>query len=269
MDNKTAYLVLSCDPFSDIWDLYGELFERFWSNCPYDKYFASHTKRFDKNGFSSVLIGEDISWSHGLIYVLNYLKQKGYEYVIPAFDDFIIVAPVNNEMIVNAVQEFIKLDGTKLDFDPNLLPRLSRFNDTFGKIPNHVPYRATLGFAVWNISRLLSILDDRESAWEFEKEGVERSFIYDDMYSLYEPAISFVNLIIKRKLVKKSYDKVKELVPDLEIKRDIFTNTFSERIRGKLLLWFIHYVPPKYQWKVYKRFSKPTKIDRKESLKKK
>ena len=267
MDKRIAYLVLSCDPFSDVWDAYGQLFNKFWPDCPYDKYLASHRLKFEKYGFSSILIGEDKSWSYGLKYVLEYLKDKGYDYVIPAFDDFMIIAPIDTGLIERSIKEFISIDGTRLSFDPYLSPKTTHFNNLFGRVPNKVPYRATLGFVVWNISRLLSIIDERESAWEFEKEGVVRSFQYDDIYCSYKPAFKHVNLIIKRKLVKKSYRKIKQLLPDIQINRDFFTNTLSETIRGHLLVWFIHYFPVKYQWKAYQSISKPTAIDRKESIK--
>lgn len=267
MDNRIAYVVISCDPFSDIWDAYGELFNRFWPDCPYDKYLASHQKSFDKYGFSSILIGEDKSWSYGLKVVLNQLLEKGYKYVIPAFDDFMLVGPVKTQIITDAVEEFIKIDGSKLGLEPELSPKLLHYNDYFGKIPNRVPYRATIGFAIWNINRLLSIIDERESAWEFEKEGVERSFVLDDFYCIYEPAFKYINLIIKRKLVKENYLKIKEMIPDVNINRDFFESGFSENIRGKLLVWFIHHFPIKYQWKIYKLISKPVAIDKKESKK--
>lgn len=267
INKQISYVVLSCDPFSDIWDSYGELFNRFWPDCPYDKYLASHHKAFEKYGFSPILIGEDKSWSYGLKIVLEHLASKGYDYVIPVFDDFMIVAPVKTELITNAAEEFIRIDGTKLGLDPYLAPKVLHFNKLFGKLPNRVPYRATLGFAIWNISRLLSLIDENESAWEYEKEGVERSFVYDDMYCLYEPAFKYINLIIKRKLVKKNYRILKGLIPNVNIKREYFKSNFSETIRGHLLLWFIHYFPIQYQWPVYKKISKPTKIDQKESIK--
>lgn len=269
MDNDKiiAYVVLSCDPFSDIWDAYGELFNRYWPDCPYDKYLASHHKAFEKFGFSPILIGEDKSWSYGLKVVLNHLLGKGYKYVIPAFDDFMLVGPVKTQIIVEAAEEFIKIDGSKLGLEPELSPKLIHYNDYFGKIPNRVPYRSTIGFAIWNINRLLSIIDEKESAWEFEKEGVERSFSLDDLYCIYSPAFEYLNLIIKRKLVKKNYMKIKELIPSVQVDREYFKSGFSEKIRGKLLCWFIQHFPIKYQWRIYKFISKPVTIDKKESKK--
>ena len=82
--NTTAYVVLSCDPYSDIWDVYGQLFERFWPDCPFDLYLASHHKSFDKYGFKPILLGEDISWSHGLIVLIDKLEELGYTHAMIA-----------------------------------------------------------------------------------------------------------------------------------------------------------------------------------------
>ena len=81
-NKQIAYVVLSCDPYADIWDAYGELFQRFWPDCPYDCYIASHHIEFNRFGFKPLLIGDDISWSHGLIVLLDILKKEGYEYAI-------------------------------------------------------------------------------------------------------------------------------------------------------------------------------------------
>lgn len=45
---QTAYVVLSCDSYNDIWEPYGELFNRFWPDCPYDCFLATHHIVFDK-----------------------------------------------------------------------------------------------------------------------------------------------------------------------------------------------------------------------------
>ena len=80
--NKIAFVVLSCDPYSDLWDCYGQLFNRFWPDCPFNCYMASHHVEFNKYGFKSILLGEDISWSHGLIVLLDNLKTKEYKSVL-------------------------------------------------------------------------------------------------------------------------------------------------------------------------------------------
>ena len=42
--SKLAILMLSCDKYSDLWDDFFNLKERFWPDCPYHCYLATDTK---------------------------------------------------------------------------------------------------------------------------------------------------------------------------------------------------------------------------------
>lgn len=63
MNNSVALLVLSCDMYSDLWESYAILFNRFWPESPYDKYLASNTIGFNSHGFKPILMGPDKTWS--------------------------------------------------------------------------------------------------------------------------------------------------------------------------------------------------------------
>ena len=97
-------------------DAYGELFKRHWADCPYDFYLASHQKTFEKYGFKSILIGEDKSWSHGLLFVLDYIQKKGYSYVIIAFDDLLISKKVDTNVCVFCYQYIYSREGGMFAF---------------------------------------------------------------------------------------------------------------------------------------------------------
>lgn len=182
LNKQVAYIVLSCDPYSDIWDAYGELFKRHWADCPYDFYLASHQKTFEKYGFKSILIGEDKSWSHGLLFVLDYIQKKGYSYVIIAFDDLLISKKVDTKYVSSAINIFIQEKGECLRFDPIRTSRCANHNRYYGRIYDKVPYRVTLGFTLWNVEVLKKITIENESAWQFEKNATERSFEYKDFF---------------------------------------------------------------------------------------
>ena len=256
---EVAYVVLSCDPYSDVWDPYGRLFEKFWSDCPFDTYLASNHIKFDKYGFKPLLIGDDVTWSNGLMIVLNQLKKKGYKYIIAAFDDFLITSKVDNSTIIPAVKEFIKLDGNCLRFDEKRSPKIKHFNQYFGEVYNHVPYRLHVGFTVWKISTLEALIDLKESAWEFEKNGSERTFAYDKFYCLYKNPIEFMNLIIKRKLVKAEFEKLKSLLPYVKFEREIWTPR-EENFKDKIFPIFKKYCPVSWQLPIYKFLTSPIKM---------
>lgn len=259
VSKKIAYVVLSCDPYSDIWDAYGQLFQRFWPDCPFDCFMASHHKSFDKYGFKSILLGEDISWSHGLLVLLDKLKEMGYEYGMIAFDDLLLYEKVDTTFVNSAIDSFFGEKGDCLRFVTEKAPKCYKHNEYYGKMDIRTPYRVTLGFTLWNLETLRQITIEGESAWQFEKNATERSFDFKYFYCTWKSPFKFLNLIIKRKIDVKEYEKLKMYLPDATFEREM-TIVKGEKFRGVFLKLFLKYCPIKWQYPVYKYFSKPINI---------
>ena len=47
MNKSTALLVLSCDEYSDLWNIFIKQFAVNWPDCPLDKYFVTNHKHID------------------------------------------------------------------------------------------------------------------------------------------------------------------------------------------------------------------------------
>lgn len=253
---KIAYVVLSCDPYSDIWDTYGIMFQRFWSDCPYDTYLASHNKVFDKYGFKPILIGEDISWSDGLLTVLNKLQSQGYEYAMVAFDDFLLSKKIDTKYVVGAIDRFIAEKGQCLRFDPLRTSRCQKHNEFYGSLYIKAPYRVTLGFTLWEINTLKEITISGESAWQFEKNATERSFHYDAFYCTWRRPFHFINLINKRKLDIAEYWRLKCYLPDAHYDRKK-SFVVKEKVKGWILYAFLRFYPVKRQYALHQKLTKP------------
>ena len=254
--SKIAYVVLSCDPYSDIWDAYGRLFQRFWPGCPFDLYMASHYKGFEKYGFKSILLGEDLSWSHGLIVLIEKLEEKGYEYAMIAFDDLMLCEKVDSDLIDKATEKFLAEKGDCLRFICEKAPKCYKHNEYYGKMAVKAPYRVTLGFTIWDLKVLRQIAVEGESAWQFEKNATERSFNFKNFYCTWKSPFKFLNLIIKRKIDIKEYEKLKKFLPDATFEREM-TVVKGEKFRGVFLKLFLKYCPIKWQYPVYKSITKP------------
>ena len=255
-NNKIAIAVLTCDPYSDRWDAYGQLFQRFWPDCPYDLYMVSHHKTFDKYGFKPLLLGEDVSWSHGLIVLLDKLEEMGYDYAMIPFDDLMISEKVDNRFVSNAIDSFIEEKGECLRFVPEKASRTYRHNEYYGKMGEKVPYRVTLGFALWNIKVLKQIAVEGESAWQFEKNATERSFDFKNFYCTKRSPFKFINLVNKRKIDIVEYNKLKKLIPDATFEREqVYVK--EERLKGIVLSFLLKCVPIKMQYSLYKKLTKP------------
>lgn len=249
---KIALLVLSCDRYSDLWESYTLLFNRFWPDCPYDKYISSNTIEFNLYGFKSILMGSDETWSLGVKKALLQLKDK-YEYVFTTLEDCPFVDKIDNGFVVKALDSFTFNEGNFLRMYMVIKPKLQYVNEYYGETENYIPYRQTCAYAVWKILTLYEILDETESAWGFEQKGVKRGFNYDKFYSIYKNEFKLINLVVKGKLVRASYIKLKELIPEVELSRHQFTirESINENIYRFIFLMALKIIPQKIQNKMY------------------
>lgn len=256
---KIAYTVLSCDNYADVWEPYGLLMKKFWPDCPFDKYFATNEVAYSNHGFESILLGPDISWGHGLKTLVTKLIEMEYEYAFIAFDDFLLIDKVNNEKLISIINNFLSINGNSLRMIPYNSPKKRRYNNYFAEVYNGVPYRMTLGFNLWNLNTLNLLINENESAWEFEKNGVIRSFEYDGFYCTYKSQFKYINLIMKRKLVKDAYITLKNILPNTNIRREIW-DARLERLKGYPLYFFLRFFPAKLQNKIYFEVNKSYKF---------
>lgn len=256
---KIAFVVLSCDPYSDLWECYGLLFNRYWPDCPFDCYMASHTIEFDKFSFKPILLGEDLSWSHGLIVLLDILKSKGYEYAMIAFDDLILYENVDNDYIITSIEHFLNEDGNCLRFVTEKAPKCYKHNQYYGEMAVKAPYRVTLGFAIWKIDVLKHITVEGESAWQFEKNATERSFDYDKFFCTKRSPFNFLNLVVKRKIDVKEFERLKKKLPNATFEREqVYVK--EEKYKDIFLNALLKYCPIKLQYPIYNYFTKPINL---------
>ena len=245
-------MVLSCDRYSDLWESYGLLFNRFWPDCPYDKYLASNTIEFNSHGFKPILMGPDETWSRGVKLALSQLKDN-YDYVFTTLEDAPIVDEVDNNAIVKIFDSFMADGGNFLRAYMVIRPKIKPINQYYGELENNKPYRQTCAYAVWKINTLSKILDDKESAWDFERIGVKRGFKYDKFYCIYKNQFKLINMVIRGKMVRKSYRKHKELLPDFEINREQFTvvESIKEMIHRTIVRTALSLIPLEIQKRIY------------------
>jgi hypothetical protein len=254
--DKIAFLVLSCDKYSDLWEPYAQLFNRYWPDCPFDKYFATNQYPFDKYGFQSILMGEDKTWSYGLQTVLLQLQDK-YDYVLVTLEDLFLIEKVDNDFLLFCVNELVNSNGnylklftkTKIHKSPRQYIEVMKYN---------VPYRHNCVYALWNTKTLLSVLAPIENAWEFEKNGGQRTATMDGFYYSVRNAFVISNTVVKGKWVRRELEKIKRELPEIVIGRDILSSEEESRLyrQEKLFKCFFTYVPLSIRNPLLKLFSK-------------
>ena len=76
------------------------------------------------------------------------------------------------------------------------------------KLPMKAPYKISLMPSIWNKTFLYNILDNSESAWDFEVKGTKEHST-KKFFSLYKNFIFYDNSIIKGKWQRSMVGKLK------------------------------------------------------------
>jgi hypothetical protein len=225
MNKSTALIVLTCDSYSDLWPMFINFSEKYWPDCPYDKYFITNNKSIPESTFSAIKIGKDESWSDGLLKAIDKLKSK-YEYLLITLEDSPIIEYVDQDKLNLITNAFFASKGNFLSLftQNNMGTPTRRYNDYFGIIDKGSLYRPTCVYSLWKISVLEDLLVREENAWDFERYGSVRSDKYNDFFMMYNNFFKMSNTVVKGKWRRSEYKKIKELGynPDI-INRDLLS----------------------------------------------
>ena len=202
MKNKVAFLVVSCDHYSDLWHPFFKTFHKYWNDCPYQLYLASNFNQYDDKKVKNISYGEDQPFSTNLI---NILKKIEENHVILWFEDTFLAKKVNNEFVFNLVEKAIKLDldHLKLHIDSPLY--YGKKTELFGPIPKGVKYRSAIGMALYKKTTLDKILVPGESAWELDKttriDELDLEFYSLNSKLRFNKPFTVINSVIKGKWI--------------------------------------------------------------------
>lgn len=253
MKKSIALIVLTCDSYSDLWPMFVHFSDKYWPDCPYDKYFITNNESIPTSSFEFIKIGNDESWSDGLLKAIEILKTK-YDYLLITLEDSPIIEKVNQIKLNSITESFFAVDGNFLSLftQANMGKPTSSFNNYFGIIDKGSLYRPTCVYSLWKISVLEDLLVREENAWEFERFGSVRSDKYDGFYMTYKNFFKMSNTVIKGKWQKSEYRKIIKLGFNPNIKERKIFNT-KEELFNKLYSFifkiFYFYLPISFKLK--------------------
>lgn len=170
-----SILSCSCDKYSDVWGPMFGMFFKYWPDCPYKIYLMSNTKVYDDNRVHTIATGEDKTWSISFRKALNTIESK---YVLVIMEDYLLQSKVISDEFETAIRY---MENEKVDYLRLFpAPRPDRVYGQMGlykigKIDKDAEYRVSLQAAIWRRDYLVHLIDDRDSAWQFEYLGSKRS----------------------------------------------------------------------------------------------
>lgn len=175
MNNNTssphlAILVLSCDKYSDLWNDFFNLKEKFWPNCPYKCYLATDTVDYKREGVELIHFGNIRTWS---ICAYKALEQIPEEYVALFLEDAFIYKKIDSSVIAEDFQfaidhraDYITLERNRME--KKLTPE-DQMSPHIWRIYKHRKYGIDTSAAIWDKRFLMKELEKEDcNAWQFE-----------------------------------------------------------------------------------------------------
>lgn len=234
-NNNLAVIVLSCDKFSCLWPLFFSRLNKYFPENTYKFYLLSNNIKFEADShhdINVICVGDDISWSDNLIKMLDKVNEK---YVMLLIDDAPFAADVDIKKLNNYFSTFINENMNYLNLKSSPKPNKNfELDHGYGEISKSTGYRCALVPSIWKKNILYDLLKISESAWEFEVIGSERSKKYDRFFSLVKPIFNFDHIIVKGKIERKVYKKLRDRNEHLGINFPVMTTW--EYISDNLLI---------------------------------
>lgn len=157
---KLEILVLSCDKYSDAWDDFFNLKEKFWPECSYRWHVVTESKDYVRNMVDTIKCGKELNWAGRLRKALHTIESP---YVGLFLEDYFIKAPIDDKKIADFVKMMEREQVTFLNlgdvFHYRLRqPNLVHFSEHLVVIPQHLKYGIDTAAAIWDKLFLLNKL---------------------------------------------------------------------------------------------------------------
>lgn len=177
--NNVSLVFCTCDAYSDLWENFFLLLERYWPEFDGEIILNTESKIFQYGGYSisqPLNCGKEISWSERLSLSLKRAKNP---YVLIVLEDFYLKAPVDHKAFLETLaymQEHPDVASITYLREPGIA-RTQYDLPGFYLRKQFSLYKMTAHITLYRKDYLQSVLKKKESAWEFEVNGTIRSWL--------------------------------------------------------------------------------------------
>lgn len=148
-----------------------ELFRRFWKDCPYPVTLLTDRYEPDQQlPIDDVAMHANPTWCGVLC---DFLRQHGDEPILMLLDDFFFMAPVEQRLIDDAVNEFERWKAGCIRLYPCPGADGEYGHERIGTVDKGCRYRIACQPAIWDPAFLYDIASRFGSAADFEIQGTE------------------------------------------------------------------------------------------------
>lgn len=209
---KLCIYISSCDKYSDLWNHFIFFFKKNWPDCPYTIFLGTNSKPHSSPVFTQVFSNKFSNWSEETIEIV---KQLPYDYILYMQDDYFLTQKVSSEKIGSLFTKMLHLNAVYLRLYPSPGPDVQIKNESeIGLISENAEYRTSLQSAIWKKETFLSLLNKKETSWEFESNSPVRSkghtFLSVNKIAIYPITYYDMTAVYKGKWMRKAVKMCKE-----------------------------------------------------------
>jgi hypothetical protein len=238
----TAFIVVSCDKYSALWEPFFACLSKYWPDCPFDKFLISNHLDIRSNNVITIKIGDDISYSDNLRIAL---ERINYKWIILWLDD-VFISDIVETTRLTRILTHVKQSGAgylKLAADMPMA-YVPDQGEEVGPLPKGIKYRSAIGCTLYSKSTLLKLLTPKASAWDLDRSTIADS-LPEPFYALtpsasLNPPIKYSHLLIKGRWLIDSLPFLRrEGLEDLRRWREV--QTIPEYIYAKMYLTRLYF----------------------------
>lgn len=233
IDDRMTILVVSCDKYKDISDMYFHYLRVNWPDCNFPLVIATEEADCADKDVKVIKCGKGVLWTKEVLMALNEIDS---ELVLMTVDDLFISHKVDNEAIKTALDFMYKHNlkyyripkGKRKAKKEDLYPG----EKNISRIRKDIVYSVTIGSSIWRKDELIRVLGDgTKTAWELEDQFSEAAAngnrgYYDGYVTDIRPLLQCAHMVTAGKWIPKG-------VKDME-KYGFHIDTSK---RGMLTLW--------------------------------
>lgn len=174
-----AILLYSCWKNSDMWAIFIKLFQKYWSDCPYQVILLTDRYEGEKEqyGFDEI-VALDANW-HDMI--MAGIEKAGTEYVMLFMDDYLLCDYIENDRISFYVEEAKRHHAANIRFmeSPTIVAEVYEKDSAYNYYEPGTAYSFSTQVGIWSVECLKKYVRPDWSAWDFERKGSVEVKDYD------------------------------------------------------------------------------------------
>lgn len=169
--NRVAILIYSCQKNSDMWAIFCKLFDKYWSNCSYEKILLTdkYPKGVEDVSFDQI-VESDGNWHDMIVAGISQAKTK---YVMLFMDDYLLCDYVDEKKIESFVDDAEKYSAANIRFaeSPTIPYSVFSLDAKYHLYEAGTAYSFSTQVGLWNAECLKNYINPVWSAWDFERIG--------------------------------------------------------------------------------------------------